>query len=141
MRILKIFQKSEKGSITLMVLASMMFVLVVITASYFAISNKSMEQDKKISQIVKQYQESDEELRQQYMNVYNSVDYTNGLGDVNSDGNINQEDVDLINAYLEGTNVLSDEQKLRADINKDEQITNDDSESLKEYLDNKSAEV
>ena len=73
MEIIKKFKKSEKGSITVMVLTSMLFMLVVITASYLAISNESNEQNKKISQISKQYQVTDEDMEQKYQKILNGV--------------------------------------------------------------------
>ena len=73
MSLIKIFKRSEKGSITLMVLAAMIFVLVVITASYFAISNKSGNQDKKISKIAQQYRASDEDMDQEYQKVVRNL--------------------------------------------------------------------
>lgn len=73
MSLIKIFKRSEKGSITLMVLAAMIFILVVITASYFAISNKSGNQDKKISKIAQQYRASDEDMEQKYRNTLNNA--------------------------------------------------------------------
>ena len=41
MNIIKKFRKSEKGSITVMVLSAMLFLIGTITVSYFAMSNKS----------------------------------------------------------------------------------------------------
>lgn len=73
MKWIKMFKKSKKGSVTLMVLTTMMFVLLILTASYFAISNKSRDQDKKISQIVEQYRASDEDMEQEYINTLNSL--------------------------------------------------------------------
>lgn len=83
MKWIKMFKKSKKGSVTLMVLTTMMFVLLILTASYFAISNKSRDQDKKISQIVEQYRASDEDMEQEYQKVVNNLrveDYVN-IGD------------------------------------------------------------
>lgn len=76
MSLIKIFKRNEKGSITLMVLAAMIFVLVVITASYFAISNKSGNQDKKISKIAQQYRASDEDMDQEYRDTLNNASLT-----------------------------------------------------------------
>lgn len=67
------FKKSQKGSITIMVLTSMLFMLVVITASYLAISNESIGQNKKISQISKQYQVTDDDMRQEYQKIVNGL--------------------------------------------------------------------
>lgn len=76
MSLIKIFKKSEKGSITLMVLTAMIFLLVVITASYFAISNKSGNQDKKISKIAQQYRASDEDMEKEYRDTLNNATLT-----------------------------------------------------------------
>lgn len=85
MKLIKRFKKCEKGSITLMVLTAMIFLLVVITASYFAISNKSGNQDKKISKIAQQYRASTEDMNQEYTKTLNSV--TNlTMEQVRSDG-------------------------------------------------------
>lgn len=73
MKLKKIFKKNEKGAITIMVLTAMMFLLVIITASYFGILNKSGNQDKKILQIAKQYRASNEEARQEYINTLNNA--------------------------------------------------------------------
>ena len=76
MSLIKILKRSEKGSITLMVLTAMMFLLVVIAASYFAIFNKSGNQDKKISKIVQQYRASDEDMKQEYIDTLNNASLT-----------------------------------------------------------------
>lgn len=73
MKWIKMLKKSEKGAITLLVLTTMIFVLVILTASYFAISNKSTDQDKKISQIVEQYRASTEDMEQEYQKAINSL--------------------------------------------------------------------
>lgn len=73
MKIIKKFRKSEKGSITVMVLAAMLFLIGVITVSYFAMSNKSIEQNKKVSQIAKQYKASDEDMEKEYQKAINNL--------------------------------------------------------------------
>lgn len=73
MKIIKKFRKSEKGSITVMVLAAMLFLIGVITVSYFAMSNKSIEQNKKVSQIAKQYRASDEDMEKEYQKAINNL--------------------------------------------------------------------
>ena len=134
MEIIRRFKKNEKGSITVMVLTAMLFMLVVITISYLSISNESIGQNKKISQISKQYQVTNDDMEQEYYEVYNSIDFTNGLGDVNLDKKIEEVDIGHIQAYLEGNVEFNDEQKLRADINRDQQITKEDIIELSEYL-------
>lgn len=76
MNIIKKFRKSEKGSITVMVLSAMLFLIGVITVSYFAMSNKSIDQNKKVSQIAKQYKASDEKMEKEYQKAVNNVSLT-----------------------------------------------------------------
>ena len=73
MEIIRRFKKNEKGSITIMVLTAMLFMLVVITISYLSISNESIGQNKKISQISEQYQVTDEDMKQEYQKAINSL--------------------------------------------------------------------
>lgn len=73
MNIIKKFRKSEKGSITVMVLSAMLFLIGTITVSYFAMSNKSIDQDKKVSQIAKQYKASDEDMENEYQKAVNNL--------------------------------------------------------------------
>lgn len=76
MNIIKKFRKSEKGSITVMVLSAMLFLIGTITVSYFAMSNKSIDQNKKVSQIAKQYKASDEEMKEEYQRAVNNASLT-----------------------------------------------------------------
>lgn len=73
MNIIKKLRKSEKGSITVMVLSAMLFLIGTITVSYFAMSNKSIDQDKKVSQIAKQYKASDEDMENEYQKAVNNL--------------------------------------------------------------------
>lgn len=73
MNVIRKFRKSEKGSITIMALAAMLFLIGVITVSYFAMSNKSIEQNKKVSQIAKQYKASDEDMEKEYQKAINNL--------------------------------------------------------------------
>lgn len=73
MNIIKKFRKSEKGSITVMVLSAMLFLIGTITVSYFAMSNKSIDQNKKVSQIEKQYKASDEDMEKEYQKAVNNL--------------------------------------------------------------------
>lgn len=73
MNIIRKFRKSEKGSITVMVLSAMLFLIGTITVSYFAMSNKSIDQDKKVSQIAKQYKASDEDMENEYQKAVNNL--------------------------------------------------------------------
>lgn len=76
MNIIKKFRKSEKGSITVMVLSAMLFLIGTITVSYFAMSNKSIDQNKKVSQIAKQYKASDEDMEKEYQKAVNNASLT-----------------------------------------------------------------
>ena len=73
MNIIKKFRKSEKGSITVMVLSAMLFLIGTITVSYFAMSNKSIDQNKKVSQIAKQSKASDEDMEKEYQKAVNNL--------------------------------------------------------------------
>ena len=48
--------KSEKGSITVYVLASMLFMLIMTSTIYMNVSNKTNEQEKQLDKIVEEYQ-------------------------------------------------------------------------------------
>ena len=56
-----------------MVLSAMLFLIGTITVSYFAMSNKSIDQDKKVSQIAKQYKASDEDMEKEYQKAVNNL--------------------------------------------------------------------
>ena len=51
--------KSEKGSITLYVLISMIFFLIVVTALYVSSSNKVRAEESQIRKIQQQYEKQD----------------------------------------------------------------------------------
>lgn len=76
MESLKRLKKSEKGSIVLFVLTAMIFMVVVISISYFAMSSKMIEQNKKITQISKQYRASKEDMEQEYRDTLNNASLT-----------------------------------------------------------------
>lgn len=62
--------KQEKGSVTLFVLTSLMFFLVVLTLTYMRISNENQVQLKMIEKIQKQYQISNEEMHNVYERIH-----------------------------------------------------------------------
>lgn len=51
--------KSQKGSISLFVLISMIFFIIVILGIYAATSNRLQKQEKEIEQIQKSYEKTD----------------------------------------------------------------------------------
>lgn len=58
------------------------------------------------------------------------------LGDINADGLINQEDLDLVNAHLSGQSTITDPTSLRcADIDGDGEITQSDADELERFID------
>ena len=58
------------------------------------------------------------------------------LGDINGDGLINQEDLDLVNAHLSGQSTITDPTSLRcADIDGDGEITQSDADELERFID------
>jgi type II secretory pathway pseudopilin PulG len=56
-------------------------------------------------------------------------------GDVNIDGTISQEDIDLINQFIAGFIEFDEEQQERADVNSDENIDILDINTIERYLD------
>ena len=76
MKILKRMLKQEKGSITMTVLASMLFITTVLVVSYFSISNQGSNQNRKIQQISKQYSVTDGELEERYNQISRQLDNT-----------------------------------------------------------------
>ncbi len=58
------------------------------------------------------------------------------LGDINADGLINQEDLDLVNAHLSGQSTITDPTSLVcADIDGDGEITQSDADELERFID------
>ena len=62
----KIYKK-EKGSITLFVLISLLFFLIVGMSLYISISNKSVAQTAEILKIQSQYEVTEEEMEEMYI--------------------------------------------------------------------------
>lgn len=56
------------------------------------------------------------------------------IGDINMDGEIDQDDYDLLSAYLNGTVTLTNYQKQLADCNQDGSITNADLTCIQNYI-------
>lgn len=61
------------------------------------------------------------------------------FGDLNGDGTINNKDIVLLRNYFNGTQKLSTEQKLSADINCNGEADEDDISQIMEYLEGKCA--
>lgn len=61
------------------------------------------------------------------------------FGDLNGDGAINNKDIVLLRNYFSGTQKLSEEQKLSADINCNGKADEDDISQIMEYLEGKCA--
>lgn len=71
--IVKEIQKNEKGSITVFVVATMLFILVLVMIFYFSINNKETTQNKDIDKIKSEYQSSNEsEMDQAYERLENT---------------------------------------------------------------------
>ena len=71
--IVKEIQKNEKGSITVFVVATMLFILVLVMIFYFSINNKATTQNKDIDKIKSEYKSSNEsEMDQAYERLENT---------------------------------------------------------------------
>ena len=67
--------KDEKGAVTLFVLATMMFFLVILIISYARIRNEITEQDRKITTIQKEYNSDD--IDERYNEALQRTNYSN----------------------------------------------------------------
>ena len=63
---LKKIKKSEKGSITILVLTTMLVVVGVILFAYFSIMNKSSSQERELDKIQEEYNKTDDMMSQAY---------------------------------------------------------------------------
>ena len=61
-----------------------------------------------------------------------NVDYV--VGDINGDGVINKEDLDLLGEFLTGKTSLTDRQMKSADVNRDGEIDTGDTLKLSKYV-------
>jgi len=61
-------------------------------------------------------------------------EYSYNLGDVNGDGVIDEQDLNLINSHLAGETTLTTQQQRAADIVRDGVINEADAQKLQEYL-------
>lgn len=59
------------------------------------------------------------------------------LGDVNDDGSITLEDINLITSHINNTMLLTSQNFAAADVNKDGKLTNEDSNKIKFYIEKK----
>lgn len=81
--------KKENGSITITVVASMLFITTMITIAYFTISNKSNDQSKKISQVADSYKVTNSDLVQKYKDIQDKLNdiTTMSISEMKSLGN------------------------------------------------------
>ena len=72
---MKILRKlsEEKGSITMTVVAAMLFITSAILIAYFSLSNQSNDQSKKIRQIADSYKVTNSDLVQKYKDVQDNL--------------------------------------------------------------------
>ena len=76
MRFLLKLKKQEKGSITLTVVAAMLFFVICITIGYFTIFNKTINQKVMIKRIEEEYSKSssNEYIKQEYFELLDEID-------------------------------------------------------------------
>lgn len=58
--------REEKGSITVFVLAAMLFMLISLVLGYMSISNKNFSQAKDVTRIQKEYEVTEDQMRKIY---------------------------------------------------------------------------
>ena len=71
--------KEEKGSITMTVVALMLFITTGIFIAYFSLSNQSNNQGRKIRQIADSYKVTNSDLVQKYKEVQNNLNEVNTM--------------------------------------------------------------
>ena len=71
--------KEEKGSITMTVVALMLFITTGISIAYFSLSNQSNNQGRKIRQIADSYKVTNSDLVQKYKEVQNNLNEVNTM--------------------------------------------------------------
>lgn len=59
---------------------------------------------------------------------------SDGRGDVNGDGVVDQQDVQIVNLYLQGNRGLGPGEKRRADVDGDGQVTTKDRDLISDYI-------
>lgn len=94
--------KDEKGSITMTVVAAMLFITAAILIAYFSLSNQSNDQSKKIRQIEDSYKVTNSDLVQKYKETYDKspdhteVSYIQSTGTQYIDTEIKANDINKI---------------------------------------------
>ena len=86
--------KNEKGAITLFVLATMMFLLIMLTISYMEIKNELISQEKKVTTIQKEY--STDDIDAKYDEVISKEELESNADNIDTqyDGEINKEELE-----------------------------------------------
>ena len=72
--LMKKIKKDQKGSITLFVLVTCIFFLIVVLLANINIINKKNNQKKQVDQIIENYKVSSEELEKEYNGLYKETD-------------------------------------------------------------------
>ena len=73
MKILKKLKYKENGSITITVVAAMLFITMGVLLAYFSLSNQSNDQGRKIKKLENSYKVTNDELIQSYKNARNEL--------------------------------------------------------------------
>ncbi len=86
--------RSEKGAITLFVVAAMMFFIIILTISYMEIRNELISQEKKITTIQKEYSTYDIDAK--YDEVISKEELESNANNIDTqyDEEINKEELE-----------------------------------------------
>lgn len=71
-RFFKRLKNSEKGSITVFVLSTMIVIVGAVFSMYFSMVNKSNNQEKQLEKIESEYNQSNETMKQIYEDIINN---------------------------------------------------------------------
>ena len=137
--------KKENGSATLFVLSAILLIISILVILYILFIQGNNNQEKQIEKIQKEYNSKNESLEEAYNNSLkeNEIQETEeqikpyGKGDINYDGQVNQDDLDLMMQHVNKRITLEGEQFKRADINDDDDVNTGDLTLLSLYINNK----
>ena len=115
--------KNEKGSITVYVVVSMLFILIVLTIIYMSMVNKSINQEKKIARIQEEYNKSTFELLLLMKDQYHKIMYKTNLNEdeikeLENSGikELRLEDNEIENTTIKGSLQDNNDESIRAVI-------------------------
>ena len=82
-KILKSFIKKDSGSISILVIASILFVLIILLNLFLWAGNTTTSQNKEIELVQEEYNVTDDEMTEAYINTINTTKATKTINETN----------------------------------------------------------